>query len=364
MAWFTELGPRRFQGGYRDGKGRKHTKVWPTKTAALKWALDREAEVRAGTHRDPRAGRVRFEAWWDKWYAARVVDPSTAAKDKSNVPHVVSQWGRWPLEEIEQLDVQAWVKAMQGRGPEAVRQTYLLFASAMKAAVKAGKILTNPAEDVTLPVGSPQPPRDLTVDEQGRLLAQFTEPWRTMVEMDLFTGMRWGEIAGLHRHRLDLARAEVHVVETLRKDGSVKPHPKGRRSLRTLPLAPRIVEALEPVVAGRDGLVFVGPRGGRLHYSTFSRRIWAPAVKKAGLAAPLPTFHDLRHTYASHLEAQGVDVRVIQENLGHQSLRTTEIYLHVSPDARARVLAALEAGRATVHPDLVELEAELDELYD
>lgn len=368
MAWCTELGPRRFQGGYRDRKGRKKTKVWPTKTAALTWARDQEAAVRAGTHRDPRAGRMPFGAWWERWYAARVVDESTREKDKSNTPHVLAKWKTWPLEEIEQLDVQGWVRDMEaaGRGPEAIRQTYLLLSSAMKKAAESGKIPRNPAHGVTLPEGSPQPARDLTVAEQELLLGEFAEPWRAMVETVLFTGMRWGEIAGLHCHRLDLDRGVVRVVETLRKNGSIKPHPKGRKSLRELPLAPRVVEALRPVAAARPatGLLFVGARGGRLHYSSWSRRVWMPAVRRSEIAEPYPTFHDLRHTYATHLESNGVDVRVIQELLGHQSLRTTEIYLHVPADAAARVLAALEAGRPTAHPDLIKLEAELDPLYD
>ncbi len=79
---------------------------------------------------------------------------------------------------------------------------------------------------------------------------------------------------------------------------------------------------------GPGNILFEGQSGGR--YSSESvYRVFKDAMRKAGIKKDLGV-HSLRHSYATHLHESGLDIRYIQELLGHRSTRTTEIYTHVS----------------------------------
>jgi integrase len=218
--------------------------------------------------------------------------------------------------------------------------------SVLEAAVDDNLIATNPARRVRLPRPPKQPDRILTAEEEAVLLAALpTEQDRNMVVVLLDTALRYGELAGLHGHRVDMLRKELHVVEVLTQAGKVKAYPKTTAGLRVVPLPERSVLALARQMEqhGRDGHVFRTARGGRPMVETnWRRRAWLPAVAAAGLATPLPTPHDLRHTALTRLIADGVDVRTVQAIAGHESLTTTYRYLHAQPDAHDKVRAALE----------------------
>jgi integrase len=336
----------KWRGTYRDGGGVRHSKTFVTKQAARVWAADREAEVRGGTWQDPKLGRVTVAEWYERWLAARVVEASTAAKNESHWRlYIQPRWGRVKLGTILRLDVQGWVASMQadGVGAETVTQSARLLSSMLNAAVDSNVIPNNPAQGVTLPRGARQPDRVLSRDELDALLAVLEEPWRTLVDVAANTGLRWAELAGLQVHRLDLLRRQLHVVEVLRRDGTLKQYPKSRASQRTVPLPPATVNALAAHLVRRptSGFVFTGAQGRPLDYSHVRSRIWLPALQRADLPDPAPTWHDLRHSYATWLIAGGADVGTVRDVLGHESLVVTNRYTHARPDAAAAVLRAL-----------------------
>jgi integrase len=156
-----------------------------------------------------------------------------------------------------------------------------------------------------------------------------------------YAGLRWGEVAGLHAHRVDLAARRLTVVEVLRRDATVKDRPKSAAGQRYVPLERRLVDLLGELVPA-SGMVFPG-----LHYTNWRRRVFAPAVLAAGLAAPLPTPHDLRHTFGSWLAGNGVPPTDIMALMGHSTLRATERYLHSGNDRFERALTALPARQLT-----------------
>jgi integrase len=351
--------PTGFQGIYRDAAGKRHTKVWPTKTAARKWAQDGEASVRSGQHRDPRAGRVTLEKWHARWTAARVVEDSTRRTDRIYSRDVLDAFGSFPLDAITRMEVQGWVRHLErdGRGPQAIGKAVQLLTSLLEEAVREEKLPANPARGITLPRIVQQPDRIITFEEEPLLLAALpTDQDRRMVVVLLDTGLRYGELAGLHAHRVDMLRRELHVVETLTQSGTIKASPKSVRSRRTVPLSDRALEALavqmekdrpvrlHPDPANARLLVFRtgGQRPGRpMVEANWRRRAWLPAVEAAGLAQPWPTPHSCRHSALSRLVAQGVDLKTVQEFAGHESLTTTMRYLHSAPEAGEKVRSAL-----------------------
>ena len=181
--------------------------------------------------------------------------------------------------------------------------------------------------------------------------ADATEPrYRPMVYLAAVLGLRWSEVAGLQVGRLDLLGGAVTISATLAEPNGVPElaDVKSAASRRTLPLPPFLVAMLaahlqaEGVTgAQRDAFVFTSPQGGPLQARNFRSRVWDPAVRRAGLDGL--TFHELRHTAAAVLIAEGFHAKVIQQRLGHASSKTTlDIYGHLLEGVDAGVTARLE----------------------
>jgi integrase/recombinase XerC len=133
--------------------------------------------------------------------------------------------------------------------------------------------------------------------------------------------------------------AGLRVAEAMSLTGAVRPiadtlRVTGKRSkTRIVPIIPAVREAIEDYVRQcpwpieHDGPLFLGARGGPLN-PDLVRRAVAAARRRLGLPDSL-TPHALRHSFATHLLARGVDLRALQELLGHASLSSTQIYTAV-----------------------------------
>ena len=105
---------------------------------------------------------------------------------------------------------------------------------------------------------------------------------------------------------------------------------KGKKD-RIVPLSPKILEMLREYYLGfkPKNYLFEGQTVGNPYDNRSLQQVLKQALKKAGITKPV-TLHWLRHSYATHLLESGTDLRYIQELLGHNSSKTTEIYTHVS----------------------------------
>jgi integrase len=109
-------------------------------------------------------------------------------------------------------------------------------------------------------------------------------------------------------------------------------------------LRDRVAEHLTSVDGGDDALVFTSPEGAPLRLPNWRRSIWYPALEAAGLPRAVRV-HDLRHTCASLLIAQGAHPKAIQEHLGHSSIQVTlDRYGHLFNDVRERMAEGLDAA--------------------
>ena len=104
---------------------------------------------------------------------------------------------------------------------------------------------------------------------------------------------------------------------------------KGQKD-RISVLPNKLIGNLKSLISGKMGndFVFESERGGKLTTRT-AQKVFERALKKSGTAKNA-TFHSLRHSFATHLLENGVDVRYVQELLGHQNIRTTQVYTHVT----------------------------------
>lgn len=356
MAWAEERAKQKWSGLYRDAGGAKRRLPGTYATKSLAKDAATAAEVAANSHK----GRMRtgpsptWGQWCERWWASRAVEPSTIQNEDSMVKkHIIPRWADVKIDEIRRLDVQAWVSDLP-LAQESARRVLGVLVSSLSAAVEEGVLDTNPAHRIKLPP-RPQGREVFLSKDQFAALAQAIPSHndRAVVKLLAGTGMRWGELAGLHWRSVDLAKGAV-TVRDVYSAGEIKPYPKGRKQ-RHVPLFDWVVEDLDDTASHvvcnaehRDaicasGLVFHNSAGMPLNDRNFYRRVLLPALKEAKLDGLGVTLHDLRHTYASWLAQSGVPLERIAELLGHASISTTQIYAHLMParhDDLARALGA------------------------
>jgi integrase len=124
-----------------------------------------------------------------------------------------------------------------------------------------------------------------------------------------------------------------------------------------------LVASTSPIPAAggsADALVFPGPRGGPLRHGNFYRRHFRPAVEEALPHKRALRFHDLRHTAASLLIAQGAHPKLIQARLGHASITTTlDRYGHLFPSVEEALAEKLDNAYSATQPSFASNVAEL-----
>ncbi len=173
-------------------------------------------------------------------------------------------------------------------------------------------------------------PSTLTRDEILRLLGTIRNlKHRTLIGLAYAAGLRVSEAVAVRVQDLDLEGKTVFVRQG-----------KGKKD-RISVLPDSLVEPLRVLCLGRDSdaLVFESQRGGKLTKRT-AQKIFEHALNHADIKKPA-TFHSLRHSFATHLLENGVDVRYVQALLGHQNIRTTQVYTHVTNPAVRNIASPL-----------------------
>ena len=175
--------------------------------------------------------------------------------------------------------------------------------------------------------------RFLNAAEVNALANAIDVRYSAMVLAAAYTGLRFSELRALRVDGFDALRRTIRVIESLVESGGAFyfEEPKSEASRRTVRVPSFLVEVLArhlAMHADGSGLVFSAPNGGPIRRGNFRRRVWLPAVE-ASVGQPC-TFHDLRHSHAALLIAQGEHPKVIQERLGHASIKTTlDTYGHL-----------------------------------
>lgn len=141
---------------------------------------------------------------------------------------------------------------------------------------------------------------------------------RLILGLSYAAGLRVSEVVSLRVRDIDLEQMTV----TIRQG-------KGRKD-RISVISPRLVVDLRVLAdsRGQNELIFESERGGKLTTTT-AQKVFQQCLARSGIKKSA-TFHSLRHSFATHLLENGVDVRYVQELLGHVNIRTTQIYTHVT----------------------------------
>jgi integrase len=187
----------------------------------------------------------------------------------------------------------------------------------------------------------PKPPFDfLTFDEAEKFVATAEPDWRPALLVAVKAGLRQGELIGLQWSDLDLPRSLLHVRRTIWR--GVEGLPKGGRE-RSVELPESVVEALKAHRHLRGRFVFCQEDGQPLTASRMAGPL-RRALRAAGITRERGQigWHDLRHTYGSHLAMRAVPLKAIQELMGHSTIEMTMRYAHLSPDSRREAVSVLD----------------------
>ena len=261
--------------------------------------------------------------------------------------HVRNSIGHIPVDKLDYRHLNHWVKSMmaKGKAPKTIHNVHGLISAAMNTAEMLQYIPKNPCRGVQLP--SIDKAEDeamfLTHSEFNMILEVMGERYKTFTSFLVMTGTRFGEATALKVADVDLLAKPptVRINKAWKRDGNSQFYigaTKTGAGKRTIGLNPALVDLLVPLVASRTGdeLLFTTPKGERIDHRPYWHYYWVPAVQAAqshGLRKS-PRIHDLRHTHASWLIQDGVNLFTISRRLGHTSTRTTEqVYGHLMPEA-------------------------------
>lgn len=179
-----------------------------------------------------------------------------------------------------------------------VRQIYFVLSMMMKFAIRDGRLSRNPCDAIQLP-GIVRKRRNYLTHVQVHRLAAECDDYGDLVLFLAYTGLRWGEMAGLKVERVDLGRRRVEISEavTTPRGQVIWSTPKTHGS-RSVPFPEFLVERIALRCRGRgpDARVFAGPAGRLIRIENFRRRQFTPALEvcqEADPSFPTITIHDL-----------------------------------------------------------------------
>ena len=302
-------------------------------------------------------------------WATRAIESRASATDRTRADylrdvelHITPTFGETPLNKITKESVGRWLIDLAGKrapknlSPKRIKDIHGLASSILRDAIESGdfQVQRNVFKGAAakLPDVRTEEMVFLTRQEFDSLLAQIPQHYKPFVLFQYLTGLRWSEATALTVSDIQLlGRRTVTVNKAWKRQPdntfSLGP-PKSRRSRRTISLPAEAVEVLIPLVASRAGRdrLFTSVRGYTMHHGNFLYQIWKPAVLRAKDSSGLdkhPRIHDLRHSHASALIAEGVNLPAIQRRLGHESIQTTiDRYGHLMPESDDQINAALE----------------------
>jgi integrase len=278
----------------------------------------------------------------EAWFVTKASKkPKTVAGYRSILDVLVlPRWADVRLADISYEDVQTWVSGLsvdggvrfeKGLSPSRVIQTYQVLNMVLKYAIRAKRLVVNPAADVELPpIGNPE--KLYLSHQQVQELAVASGRFRTLVLVLSYCGLRFGEATALRRKNIDLKQARIWVRASathVARQGIIESDTKTHED-RKVPIPASVVELLRTELPkDPEALAFPGRKGGYLPLGEFrwtfdqaDTALQSAAAKRqeeieeTGEAVtpefPVITPHELRHTCASLAIKAGANIKVLQ----------------------------------------------------
>ena len=273
---------------------------------------------------------------------ARGVSPHTARAQKGDleklVAHAASQ--QWPSWAVKPRILRRFALELGERGLDPASQARILSTTRafFRWLFQTQRLASNPASGLRNPKLPQRLPAFLT-EAESRSLLDLPAPrdflsarLGCLLELLYASGLRVSELTGLDLQDLLMEQRTLRVLGKGRKERLVPFHTGAAESLKVY-IAHRNAFLAEKGLPPNAAL-FLNQKGGRLT-PTSVRTFLGQAIEHASLRAKVSP-HALRHSFATHLLSRGMDLRAIQELLGHASLSTTQRYTHLDLEQLAR----------------------------
>jgi integrase len=312
---------------YVSGR-RKRKRIGPDERLAETVLRKRQVAIAEGKYLDkrriPRCTFPELAALYLPWAQA---NHRSYSSTKSRVGLLCQAFGDRQLSAMTPLIVDEYLSQRAASvKPATVNRDVVVLRHMFVKAMEWGKALANPVAHVKPLRVDNRRLRYLSNEEMARLLAAADEILRPLVLVALHTGLRRGEMFALTWQDIDMSLGVIRVVNT--KSGERREIPMSRTLRDTLQQLPRRLGS-DWVFPGQGGHGRVSIRG------RFKR-----ALRVAGIEGFV--WHDLRHTFASHLVMAGVDLMTVKEFLGHKDLKMTLRYAHLAPDYKRAAITRLD----------------------
>lgn len=328
---------------------RKRECIGPDKRLAETVLKKRKVELAEGRYLDIKKNeKIKFEDFADEFFRLHSEPnkkPSSIQSDKVIIKTLKSFFGGRYLYDIGPKLVEEY-KAQRSKDvkPATVNRELACLKCMFNRAIAWSKTEENPVRKVKLFKEPNARTRYLEKAEIQRLIESCSPHLRPIVIVAVNTGMRKGEILKLKWNDIDFKTNLIYLIET--KNNETRKAPMNDTVRRTLMKVPKHPDS---------PYVFCNAKG--KPYANV-RKSFDTALKKAEIKDFV--FHSLRHTFCSHLVMLGIDLRTVQELMGHKSYAMVERYSHLSPDHKDRAVDILDRNLRKMDTNWTpELEKEL-----
>lgn len=366
MAWADPLPGGGYRGGYRDSSGKKQyvkdlatgrTRKFSRKRDAREAATEEEVKAsrKAAIVEGKESARVPWGTFWESISEGRAERPTETPGIEQSIAklYLLPKWREVPLNKIitkgsAEHGVQEWVTELEnGRvdgwklerppSPSYMRRIYRVFQASMTVAKDTGILTVSPCVGIELPKISKRAKPYLAQEGADQLRGYLREDYQDAVDFGYETGLRPGELCGLHICRTDRKRGWILVREVLvQRRGIIRPFPKDD-DVRLVPCTPKALAILDRRIADRDltqgcglehsdgstctsPLVFITKRGRPMRPGGIG-----PAMRLAAKKAKITpvSMYAVRRGFATRAAEGGLDAFALADLLGHADVRQT-----------------------------------------
>lgn len=305
--------------------------IGPSRKGAEKVISKRKAEIAENKYLDVRKDPDpitfhEFAVDYIKWVKANH-KPSSWATDISIMRSLEEAFDNKNIHEITTWDIEKWKQKRKAEvKPSTVNRKLAVLKSFFSKAIEWGKCQGHPASKVKLLKGVTKRLRYLMPEEVQRLVSNCADFLKPIVTLAVHTGMRKSEILGLKWSQINFEQGIITILESKNEE---------RRDIPMDETIKSILKGIEP----NNDLVFPNKKGKRID-NVFLYRAFNEALEKSEIGDF--RIHDLRHTFASNLVMEGIDLNAVRELLGHKDLKMTLRYAHLAPNYRAKAVNVLD----------------------
>lgn len=353
-----DLGKDPFTGKRRQKKRRG----FKTKQMAEEALIKIQAEMLNEEFID--VSQMTYAKYLDEWFEERHISLQKSTYEIHSIfcNNVIKpRLGHFKLQKLEPIHIQKFVNNLVNKtnySPHTIHLVFRIVSASLKKAKTLKLIKDNPATGTTLPKKQQKELNVWSLKQVNYFLKEAKNVHRLTrcyiaIVISLLTGARQGEIMGLRWKDIDFDKNVIYIRQTLTQSAEIKVGAKNASSIRSIHIPDKLISELKShrkiileerlyhgegyedndlVICTRIGKPMI-PRNLRKEFYNLTVKLNLPKIR----------FHDLRHTHATLLIEQNVNVKLIQSRLGHADVQQTlNTYSHVIPDMQKSVSDQLD----------------------